>query len=141
MTDDTNSPPMEVNEDYAEAYSEESLWKKIAPVAIWVGKEILLKVLTLYYCLQDPDTPTKEKGIIMAALGYFIVPIDAIPDVLPAVGYSDDLGVLVLALAIVLVHIKPEHRQRADAKLAELLGEKGGSDQDAGTPSTPDSNR
>ena len=145
MTDDTKVPPVEVNQeavnqDYAAAYSEETLWEKIAAVAIWVGKEILLIVLTLYYCLQDPDTPVKEKAIIVAALGYFIVPVDAIPDFVPAVGYSDDLGVLALAFATVLIHIKSEHRQRAKEKLGLLLGEEGGPDRSQETPSTPGSN-
>ena len=130
MSDDTIEVNQEaVNQDYEAAYSEEAFWKKLAAVAILVGKEILLMVLTLYYCLLDPDTPTKASAIILGALGYFIVPLDAIPDVLPAVGYSDDLGVLALAFATVLTHIKEEHRQRAKEKLAEVLGEEGGSEK------------
>ena len=96
-------------------------------------------VLTLYYCLLDPDTPAKARTVILGALGYFIVPLDSIPDVVPAVGYSDDLGVLALAFTTVLIHIKPEHRQRANEKLARLPGE-GGSDRSQDIPSTPGSN-
>ena len=73
VSDDTVEVNQEaVNQDYEAAYSEEAFWKKIAAAAIRAGKKILLMVLTLYYCLQDPDTPPKAKTIIVAALGYFI---------------------------------------------------------------------
>ncbi len=143
VSDYTKSPPVDVNQeavnqDYEAAYSEEAFWKKIAAAAIRAGREILLMVLTLYYCLQDPDTPPKAKAIIVAALGYFIVPLDAIIDFVPG-GYADDLGVLAMAFAIVLIHIKAEHRQRANEKLALLLGE-GGSDRSEKRSATPGSN-
>ena len=139
VNDDTVEVNQEaVNQDYEAAYSEESFWKKIAAAAIRAGKESLLMILTLYYCLQDPDTPPKAKAIIVAALGYFIVPFDAIIDIVPG-GYADDLGVLAMAFAIVLSHIKAEHRQRANEKLALLLGE-AGSDRSQDTQSTPGSN-
>ena len=84
-------------------------------------------VLTLYYCLLDPDTPAKAKAVIVSALGYFIFPMDAIFDAVPVVGYSDDLGVLALALAAVLMHIKPEHWYLAREKIghAGIVGASG----------------
>ena len=73
VSDDTVEVNQEaVNQDYEAAYSKEALWKKIAAAAILAGKKILLRVLTLYYCFQDPDTPPKAKAVIVAALGYFI---------------------------------------------------------------------
>lgn len=103
--------------DYRAAYSEDSLRKKLAAFAATAGKEVVYQVLVLYYCFLDPDTPKKAKGQIVAALGYFIFPADAIPDFIPVVGYSDDLGALALAVASVAMHIKPEHKQRAEEKL------------------------
>ena len=50
-------------------------------------------------------------------MGYFIFPLDAIPDITPVVGYSDDLGVLAMALAAVAIHIKDEHKQQAIEQL------------------------
>ena len=139
MSDDTVEVNQEaVSQDYEAAYSEEAFWKKIAAAAIRAGREILLMVLTLYYCLQDPDTPPKAKAIIVAALGYFIVPLDAIIDFVPG-GYADDLGVLAMAFAIVLIHIKAADRQRANEKLALLLAE-GGSDRSEQRSATPGSN-
>ena len=123
MNDDTRDvPPVEANQDYSAAYAPKALREKIAAAAKLAGKKLLRMVLTLYYCLQDPDTPAKAKGIIVAALGYFIVPLDAIPDIMPGAGYSDDLGALALAFAAVLMHIKQEHRQRAMRKLEDILG-------------------
>lgn len=100
-------------EDYAHAYSEEALWKKIAAFAGNAGKQVIEKVLTLYYCLRDSDTPARARATIAAALGYFIFPMDAIPDMIPGAGFSDDLGALAVALAVVAAHIKDEHKERA----------------------------
>ncbi len=110
--------------DYSNEYSEESFWKKAKQFAIVAGKEIIEKALILYYCLIDPDTPARAKTIITGALGYFISPVDAIPDTTPIVGYSDDLGVLaiVLSLAIVAAHIKPEHKKKAQEKIKVWFG-------------------
>ena len=63
----------------------------------------------LYYCCLDGDTPVWAKTVIVSALGYFITPLDAIPDLMPGVGFADDLGAVALAMATVLAHVKPEH--------------------------------
>lgn len=70
---------------------------------------------------QRPGHPKWARARIIAALGYFIFPLDAIPDVVPLTGFSDDLGVLALALALATVafHIKPEQKQQADEQLAD----------------------
>lgn len=65
----------------------------------------------------DAETPIWAKTTIYGALGYFVSPIDAIPDVTPIVGYSDDLGVLVLALATVSAYVKDEHVTKAKETL------------------------
>lgn len=104
-------------QNYEAAYDDDSFWKKVGAFASKAGIEIVRKALILYFCLKDPDTPKEAKACIIAALGYFIVPLDAIPDIIPGVGFSDDLGVIALALAMVAAHIKPEHRQQAEEKL------------------------
>ncbi|MBE3097915.1 MAG: DUF1232 domain-containing protein [Planctomycetes bacterium] len=110
------------NEDYAKEYSEESFWAKLGKYALVAGKQVVEKALILYYCLSDRDTPKWAKGVIIAALGYFILPLDAIPDFVPGVGYADDLGVLAVAFAAVLVHIKSEHREHAKEKVRQWFG-------------------
>ena len=108
--------------DYTGAYSEDALWQKITAFAAMAGKEIIKQVLILYYCWCDPDTPLQVKALILGALGYFITPLDAIPDLMPGVGYSDDLGALSAVLGMIAMHIKPEHKQQAQEKLSTLFG-------------------
>ena len=105
------------NDDFSKEYSEDSFWAKVKDFAIKAGKEVIEKALILYYCLQDSDTPAWAKAAIIAALGYFISPIDAIPDLIPVVGFADDLGVLAAALATVAVYIKEEHKEQAQEKI------------------------
>jgi uncharacterized membrane protein YkvA (DUF1232 family) len=107
------------NQDYSREFSDQSFWDKIKNFAVKAGKEVIEKALTLYYCFMDGDTPAWAKGVILAALGYFIAPIDAIPDMTPFVGYADDLGALILASTSVAAHIKKEHIDKARGKLGE----------------------
>ncbi len=72
-----------------------------------------------YYCALDPDTPRKAKLVLFAALGYFILPVDAVPDVLAGFGFTDDATVLATALGIVGMHVK-EHHRRAARRLLRL---------------------
>lgn len=104
-------------------FEEETFWEKIKSVAKKVGRELLVLVLTLYYCLQDNDTPVWAKSVIIGALLYFVSPIDAIPDFLPG-GYVDDIAVLAGASATVVAHIKPKHRERANEWVDNLFGSK-----------------
>jgi uncharacterized membrane protein YkvA (DUF1232 family) len=110
--------------DYSKHYSEESFWKKIQRAALKAGREVVEKALTLYFCLQDPDTPAKAKAVIASALGYLIFPMDAIPDVIFGLGFSDDLAVLVAALAMVATHIKPVHVNKAREKMTQWFEQK-----------------
>ena len=86
------------------------------------GERLLLAALTLFHCLQDPATPRWAKGIILGALGYLILPADALPDMLPVVGLTDDWLALVAALTTVAVYIKDEHKMKAGEQVARLLG-------------------
>lgn len=63
-----------------------------------------------YYCAIDQQTPAKVKMVLFAALGYFVLPVDAIPDVLTGLGFTDDATVLATALGIVGAHIREPHR-------------------------------
>jgi uncharacterized membrane protein YkvA (DUF1232 family) len=73
------------------------------------------ETVAMYFCLLDRNTPLWVKGTAAAALAYFILPFDAVPDLLPFVGLSDDAGVLAAALSAVSAHITDEHRARARA--------------------------
>lgn len=122
MSEDLNMNDKRTQTTYSREYSERSFWKKVAKCASCAGLITIEKALVLYYCLQDPDTPAWAKAVIVGALGYFILPMDLIPDFTPGVGYADDLGALAGAAGTVFVHIKPEHEAQAKEKLAQWFG-------------------
>lgn len=107
----------EDNQAHQRHYDDARFWRKVQRYATQAGETVLDPALRLYYAAQDKDTPKWARAAIMGALGYFIFPLDAIPDVIPAMGYSDDLGVLLAALATTAVYIKEAHVLKAKAKL------------------------
>ncbi|MCG7344027.1 DUF1232 domain-containing protein [Sporosarcina sp. ACRSL] len=111
------------HEQYAEHYSEKKFWNKVLKYAKKAGVKVTYAALLLFYTLQKPTTPIKAKSIIIGALGYFILPLDLIPDVAPVVGYVDDLGVIIGALVVVAAHIDNESKQKAKGKIVEWFGE------------------
>lgn len=110
-------------DEYSKSYSEKSLFDKIMKFAQKAGINVVYYVLLLFYTLQKKETPTWAKATIIGALGYFIVPIDAIPDLAPVVGYSDDLGALALAIGNVAMYIDDEVKLKAKSKLKDWFGE------------------
>ena len=77
--------------------------------------------LSVWWAARDPETPTAAKGMMLAALAYFVLPTDAIPDILPVIGFTDDAAVLAAALRMVASHITPEHRGLAQEKLRAMM--------------------
>ena len=105
-----------------EKYSERAFWKKVekyARKAGEAGRAFLEKALCLYYAAQSPEVPLWAKTVIYSALGYFINPIDAIPDFTPVAGFTDDLGALATAILIVAVYITPKVKKQAAKKVSE----------------------
>ena len=78
------------------------------------------EVVAVYYCACDPQTPATAKALMMAALAYFVLPTDAIPDFIAGIGYTDDAAVIAAVLALVGRHLKPEHKEAAQAFLDRL---------------------
>lgn len=110
-------------EKYRGSYSERGLMNKLTAVAIKAGIKAVYAVLLLYYALQSPQTSTKDKSIIYGALGYFILPLDLVPDFIPLAGFGDDLGALLWALSRVLANITDEVREKARLKLRDWFGD------------------
>lgn len=98
-------------------YSDSGFWDKVSGYAKTAGKEVIEKALFLYYAAQRSETPIWAKTVIFGALAYFVSPIDAIPDVVPVIGYVDDLGVLAAALASVSAYIDSNVKQEARNKM------------------------
>jgi uncharacterized membrane protein YkvA (DUF1232 family) len=97
----------------ATGYSEQDFWQKLKGFAVYAGKEVVEKALTLFYAAQRPETPLWAKTVIYSALVYFILPTDAMPDFIPIAGYADDLTSLIAALGAVAICITPEVQQAA----------------------------
>lgn len=108
---------------YAQVYNPSKLLEKLGKVAKKAGAKVVYAVLLLYYALLDGDVPLKDKAIVVGALGYFILPFDFIPDMLGPLGYTDDMGALVLALKTIWTNITPKVKEQARQKLSEWFDE------------------
>ncbi len=76
-------------------------------------------LVAAYFCALDPATPHRVRAVLLGALAYFVMPLDAIPDILAGIGFSDDVTVLVAAIAMVRAHITPAHRAAAKKALSD----------------------
>ena len=74
--------------------------------------------------LRDPRTPLLPKILLGLAIGYFVLPIDLIPDFIPFFGQLDDLVIVpvlvVLALKLIPREIIDEWRTRLRASQKDL---------------------
>ena len=109
---------------YAKNYSDEGLLSKIKGAIKKVGAGLIYKALQLFYVTQNPNCPLKIKAGIFAALGYFISPIDMIPDFAPIVGYTDDAAAIAIAITLAHIYIDDEVKRKAQDKLIDLFGKK-----------------
>ena len=112
---------LETAPQYERHYDEHGFWRKVRRVAMLVGAKVLYPALQLYYLLQSKDVPIKAKTLIIGALGYLILPTDLIPDFIPALGFTDDLTALTLALRTVGKHLTPEINRQAKEQTDKLL--------------------
>ena len=135
MTDKANSETVETTLDPSRALvpavvrlNEEKVrrgfWPKIARTAARVP--FARELVSVWYCARDPETPAPAKGMMLATLAYFVMPADAIPDVLAGVGFTDDAAVIAAVIALVRANLKDRHRIKAREALERL--------EDAGHP-------
>lgn len=94
-------------------------WRKLGAVIARIP--FAEDLLAAYYCAFDRQTPLAAKATLVSAIAYFVLPADAIPDVLPVLGFTDDAAVLAAALRMVASHITPEHRNIAKEKLTAMM--------------------
>ncbi|MEM1317713.1 MAG: YkvA family protein [Pseudomonadota bacterium] len=81
------------------------------------------QVAAAYFCAVDPKVPFRVRGTLLAALAYFIMPLDLIPDLLAFVGMTDDIAVLTTAFSVISAHLTDEHREQAQGALAAMEAE------------------
>jgi uncharacterized membrane protein YkvA (DUF1232 family) len=93
-------------------------WRKLQRLA--ASLPFAEDLLTAHYCAFDRQTPLHVKAGLLAAVAYFVLPDDLIPDAIPTFGYADDAAVLAAAMKLFASHIKPEHRTAAARTLERL---------------------
>lgn len=108
---------------YRRLYSDASFWGKLKRLARSAGMKVVYAALLLHYLMKSDEVSLKTKLMISAALGYLILPVDFIPDFAPLIGFTDDLGVLLLILRHVASNITPEIRKNAREHLHKWFGE------------------
>ena len=125
------APPNNENSDcpvpadlskYESEFSFDNLMNKIKESAKKAGLKAIYMALLLYYALESPTISTMDKAIIYGALGYFICPIDIIPDILPFIGLTDDIAVLAWAFSRVKKNVTDMTREKAKTKLKIWFG-------------------
>ena len=117
---------LETAPQYERHYNENGFWKKVKHIAAQVGAKVLYPALQLYFLLQSKEVPVKAKTLIIGALGYLILPADLVPDFIPALGFTDDLTAILLALRTVSKHLTPDINRQAKEQTDKLLNPKNG---------------
>lgn len=113
---------MKESNKYRKYFSKQKLAEKINSSFGSLGQKIVYSVLLMYNAYKHADTPSWAKNIIIGALGYFLSPIDAIPDLSPFLGYTDDLGILSFGLVTIACYINDEVRSSAEIQLKKFFG-------------------
>ena len=86
-------------------------------VLLRAGRAIAKPALEGFELIMDNSTPPQVRISIIGALTYLIVPVDLIPDFIPASGFSDDLVALTAVISLWQHHLTPEIKFRAKSKL------------------------
>ena len=113
---------------YKDDYNESDFWNKIKKYGKDAGAKVVYKALELFYASESSETPLPIKGLIYGALGYFIFPVDAIPDILPVVGFADDLVALGIVIASASASITPAVKKQAENRMKDWFGDISNSD-------------
>ena len=109
-------------EGYGKYYSHESFWRKIKKFGKRAGAKAVYHAVLLWYVATKPGTPLPVKLLIFGGLGYFILPIETIPDFLVGIGYADDLAVLLGIITAYGTYVDDMSKARARAKVREIFG-------------------
>ena len=104
---------------YKDKFSTSGFVEKISRIAKRAGVKLVYSALILYYTLESDKVSTKEKAIILGALGYLISPLDLVPDAIPIAGLSDDLAVLLYVIHKIWGNVSDDIKLKAKKKLSK----------------------
>jgi uncharacterized membrane protein YkvA (DUF1232 family) len=120
MSDETADFPGDDNAKSDNAKSlRRAFWLKLRRFA--AALPFVEDLLAAYYCALDRETPRHVQAALLGAIGYFVLPFDAIPDMVPLLGFTDDAAALAAVIRLVAVHITPEHRAAAKQAISRGL--------------------
>lgn len=108
---------------YRKRFSKKKLADKINKSFGSLGQKLVYSVLLMFNAFKNNGTPSWAKNIIIGALGYFLSPIDAIPDLSPFLGYTDDIGILSFGLVTIACYITDDVRSKSVVQLRKFFGE------------------
>ena len=108
---------------YITAFSEVNLIEKIKQFGKKAGIKVIYLVLLLFYTLQKTTTPKFAKSLIIGGLGYFILPADFLPDLIPGIGFTDDLTALISVVVAVALFIDEGVKAKAKERLHVWFGD------------------
>ena len=107
---------------YSKDYNETSFWEKVKEFAIKAGIKLIYNAVKMYYSSQSSKTPAWAITLAICTMGYFIAPVDLIPDIAPG-GFVDDAGVLATAMKIIESYITQEIKIQAKKQLKNWFGD------------------
>ena len=110
-------------QEYEKQYTEEKFWDKISTMAKNAGVKVIYMALLLYYALDSASLSLKDRALIIGALGYFILPLDLVSDLLPAIGFLDDAAILLAIIKLLIVGIDNKVVELAKGKLSQWFGD------------------
>jgi uncharacterized membrane protein YkvA (DUF1232 family) len=125
-------PPADTT-GFAKFFSDPAFWQKVKDFAGKLGRGTLQKAMELYHVAMSPDTPLWAKAVAVGSLGYLILPLDAIPDIIPIAGLGDDAAALTAAAFALAKNITPAIQAKALEQVNKWLGV----DPKAAPPETP----
>jgi len=93
-------------------------WPKIARTVARIP--FADQAVSIWYAARDPETPVAAKGMMLGALAYFVLPLDAIPDIFAGIGFTDDAAVFAALIATLGANVKRRHKDAAGKVIAQL---------------------
>ena len=108
---------------YEKYFSESELWQKVGNFGKSLGATVLYPVFLLFNLLKSGDINLKEKAMIIGTLGYFILPVDLLPDAIVGVGYTDDAAALTTAVTALASCITEDIQNESKEQLRKIFGE------------------
>jgi uncharacterized membrane protein YkvA (DUF1232 family) len=96
----------------------DGFWRKVKRTL--AKAPFLDRAVAAYFAAVDPATPLRVRATIYAALAYFVMPADLVPDIIATLGFTDDGAVLLIALQTIAPYITETHTERARDALQRL---------------------